>query len=177
MNTSQDPPPKPKSIAFPIINEKGNWRNTGKPQIASVANEPAAIIQKAQPYRAKHAPNPEPLTLLAGLNNKDKHRTIVPIATMPESFDQVGRIITSEKDVGFAVVRTDEPVEKDARLWMFQFSRTTYVKMEYHAVFEIVLDLGKFPNTSVQTHYPFGRLLGDIAEATNELVTSLKPFL
>ena len=96
---------------------------------------------------------------------------------MPESFDQVGKIITSEKDVGVAVVRTNKPVEKNAILWIFQFTKPTYVEMEYHAVFEIVLDLGGFKNTGFHTHYPFGRVLGDIHKETNKLVTSLNPFL
>ena len=75
------------------------------------------------------------------------------------------------------VVRTNELVKENATLWIFQFNRPTYVEMEYHAVFEIVLDLGGFRNTGVRTQYPFGRALGDISEETNKLVTSLNPFL
>ncbi len=176
-NTGQDPPPKPKSIGFPIIDLKRNWSSRGLPKIESIAEEPATLIRRAQPFRARHAPNPEPLGLLATLNNKDKHRVIVPMAIMPKSFKQVGSVTVNEPDMGFKVISTDQWVEKDATVYIFRFSKPTYVNMEFHGTFAIVLDLTGFKNVSVKTTYPSDRALTDIANEVRRIAVALKPYL
>lgn len=176
-NTEQDPPPKPTSVGFPIIHLKENWKSRGLPKIASIADEQVAIVRSAQPFRARHAPKPEPLGLLAALNNTDKHRVIIPMAVMPKTFHQVGEVTTDRPEVTFYPSSTGNPVEKDATVYIFRFSQPTMVNMQYDGTFAISLDLAGFRNVSINTTYPFDRLLNDVANEVQRIAIAMKPHL
>ena len=176
-NTGEDPPPRASSIAFPIIDLKPSWKQKGLPRIASVAPEPAEIIRRAQPFRGRHAPNPEPLSLLAALNNMDKHRVIVPMAISTESFTQVGDVIASADDVTLLVETTGQSVEQGATVYVFHLSKPTEVRMEYHGAFAIALDLAGLNNSGVHSHYPFDRVLNDVSAEVVRITNELWPHL
>ena len=153
-NIGRDPPPNPTSVYFPIIDIKANWNKSGLPKIRSIAAEPAQVIRKEQPFRARHAPKPEPLSMLSALNISDKHQVIFPMSVMPRSFEQVGVMQTSETDIAYQIIATGQPVQKDALVYVFKFSKPTYVNVEYVGTFPIVLDLAKIKNKSVVTDSP-----------------------
>lgn len=174
-NTGSEPPPHHRRVAFPIFDNADRFTEQGVRAIESLAEKPRTIIEDLQPYHRRHAPKLEPLSLLSWLSNTDKHQVVAPMAVVPESFDQQGTITVSHA-TNMEKIRTGEPVENDANLYIIRFDQPTVVKMQFHGTFNVVLDLGALTNAPEEGYVRFDRVLGAMWNETREVVTRLESF-
>lgn len=77
--THRDPPNKPQRLAFPIYQDKAEFKKNGRRNIDQLPSAAADLIEKIQPFNrdgspALNIPDRDPLVLLNNLSNADKHR-------------------------------------------------------------------------------------------------------
>lgn len=81
----QDPPSRPREIAFPIFKDEQSFVQNGRRCLAQMRPDAADLIGKLQPFRRdgspeQGAPEHDALVLLQQLNIDDKHR--IPLVTL-----------------------------------------------------------------------------------------------
>lgn len=74
-----DPPAQPKSIYFPISDDRAEFARNGNRYLQQLPEDVAILIEKIQPYNRDLPGEPklsesDPLILLQRVNNMDKHR-------------------------------------------------------------------------------------------------------
>jgi len=69
-----DPPKKPKIIKFPIIQNRKDFKDEGKPITDQMTQDAAEVIKGMQPFeQSENNPARNYLVLLQKFNNEDKH--------------------------------------------------------------------------------------------------------
>jgi hypothetical protein len=87
---SGDPPPKPKQVSFPAVDDSARYKAQG---LHAVSPRVAAVVELLQPYHAGNDAREHPLWALCELNNYDKHRqlhavnhvTLAPVVSLASS--------------------------------------------------------------------------------------------
>jgi hypothetical protein len=87
-----DPPPRPRDLQFPIIQDAKQYPNAIRsigPQLPKNIRE---LLEKIQPYQRSNpavegSPEHDPLTLLNWISNHDKHRMPVPFLIPPSKIE------------------------------------------------------------------------------------------
>lgn len=75
-----------RKIAFPIKRVRTEFNGELSSRLPGASRADIAVVRAHQPYLAgKRAASFHPLSLLADVNNRDKHRTVQPIWDIPES--------------------------------------------------------------------------------------------
>lgn len=110
--TGQDPPPKPKSIQFPITDDPDAFEKE-RYRISCLSADTQARIERAQPYHRLHVELPPLLGLVRDFNNLDKHRLLnVVVANVQQghlslTYEGLGNpTLTPEYDLGPIECRT-----------------------------------------------------------------------
>jgi hypothetical protein len=119
--SGQEPPPEEHRLQFPIADLEKNWKNV-KYHIDSLSDPVRALIQGEQPYKRRKGRELVSLSVLGALTNRDKHRTILVGASLPQGakFDFIG----PTQPVGLQkFVRWKEPAIDQAPLVTFVFDR------------------------------------------------------
>lgn len=84
--TVKDPPPKPKSLAFPIYQFRNDFEKNGWSKISQLPEAAAELVHKMQPFQRDGTeqfgkPEEDPLLMLQRLSNTDKHQ-LPPVALL-----------------------------------------------------------------------------------------------
>lgn len=121
--TGTDPPPKHKALAFVLLDDPAEWL---KQQWRLPGLTPAmrAAVEAVQPYQTALPDHTDVLRILTELDNVDKHRTIRPVAMMPEEAGIAGSFTGSwsanwflfvplEHEATIATITCDEGAEMD----------------------------------------------------------------
>ncbi len=77
-NTGVDPPPKVRSIQFPITISPETFQNE-RYRIASLRAGEQTFIERVQPYNRRHPQVPPLLGMLNEFNNRYKHRKMIAL--------------------------------------------------------------------------------------------------
>lgn len=152
--TREDPPPRPRDLQFPIIQDSAQYANAVKHIAPQLPEAVADLLERVQPYQrdkpdVEGRPELDPLVLLNWISNHDKHRMPVPFLVPPKEiqFSQTCEF-ASESDAAANVppdvvvhagplahgatlleYRTKHPVSKVAG----RFDITAQVAFETHA--------------------------------------------
>lgn len=125
LETKRDPPPRAKSIYFPIVTDPQHWLPKMRSQIPRVGGKVQDAIETMQPYHGGDDPTirnrvgEHPLELLATLNNADKH-SILPVLVVVMAQASVYAWhppIDAEFDadrIGDLMWKTDRALKEDA---------------------------------------------------------------
>jgi len=84
-----DPPPRPKDLQFPIIQDARQYENAVRNIVPQLPVGIAELLEKVQPYQRSRpevegSPEHDPLVLLNWISNHDKHRMPVPFLVPPK---------------------------------------------------------------------------------------------
>lgn len=90
--TVSDPPPRPRDLQFPIIQESRHYENAVRHIVPQLSGEIADLLEKLQPYQRSRSdvegsPELDPLVLLNWISNHDKHRMPVPFLVPPTEIE------------------------------------------------------------------------------------------
>ncbi len=81
-------PRQREAVYFPIYDERAKYNAALHRKLPGVRRADLAIVRLAQPYRRGARLRPSHvLTILSGINTRDKHRTIQPIWVQPTGVD------------------------------------------------------------------------------------------
>jgi hypothetical protein len=73
-----------RAVQFPICDTRAQFNNTLSRRLPGVGRAEIALIRHAQPYiRGVRSRHRHTLSILAAINNDDKHRTIQPVEALP----------------------------------------------------------------------------------------------
>jgi hypothetical protein len=86
--TASDPPPRPRELQFPIIQDFRQYKNAVREIEPQLPVGIAELLEKIQPYQrskpdVEGSPEHGPLVLLNWISNHDKHRMPVPFLVPP----------------------------------------------------------------------------------------------
>lgn len=84
-----DPPPNPRRIQFPIIQDLCQYQNVVRDITPQISSGIADLLEKIQPFQRNNpnvegTPDLDPLVLLNWISNHDKHRMPVPFLVLPK---------------------------------------------------------------------------------------------
>lgn len=87
-----DPPPRPRDLQFPIVQDSGQYANAVKHIVPQLPESIADLLEKVQPYQrgkpdVEGSPEHDPLVLLNWISNHDKHRMPVPFFVPPKEIE------------------------------------------------------------------------------------------
>lgn len=87
-----DPPPRPRDLQFPIIQDSEQYVNAVKHIAPQLPESVADLLEKVQPYQrgkpdVEGSPEHDPLVLLNWISNHDKHRMPVPFFVPPKEIE------------------------------------------------------------------------------------------
>lgn len=87
-----DPPPHPRDLQFPIVQDFGKYANAVRNIARQLPPEIADLLEKVQPYQrgrsdVEGSPEHDPLVLLNWISNHDKHRMPVPFLVPPKEIE------------------------------------------------------------------------------------------
>jgi hypothetical protein len=151
------------------------FESIGLDMIGSVEDAPGTIIKDSQPcYSRRNPREAHPLTLLARISNRDKHRVVVPMAVIPHTIESDSEIKVDE-GVGFlGIDYTDATLENGTVALTVRFDRPTRVNMDLGISTPITFDLIALGYS--EGFAPYGEVLNAIAEETDAILRALRPF-
>lgn len=87
-----DPPPSPRDLQFPIIQDPRQWLTAAGRIAPQLPQSIADLLEKVQPYHRSRphvegSPEHDPLVLLNWISNHDKHRMLVPFLVPPKEIE------------------------------------------------------------------------------------------
>jgi len=87
-HTGSEPPPRPRDLQFPIIQDSRQYENAIRQIVPQLPTHIADLLEKVQPYQrskpdVEGSPEADPLVLLNWISNHDKHRMPVPFLIPP----------------------------------------------------------------------------------------------
>lgn len=82
------PESKHRAVQFPIADERAAFNSSLRRRLPGARRADVGVIRRRQPYHySTRFQLPHYLTVLAALNNRDKHRTLQPIWVQPTRVD------------------------------------------------------------------------------------------
>lgn len=90
--TISDPPPRPRDLQFPIIQDSRQYENATRHIVPQLPIDIADLLEKVQPYQrskpdVEGCPDADPLVLLNWISNHDKHRMPIPFLVPPREIE------------------------------------------------------------------------------------------
>jgi len=90
--TRADPPPRPRDLQFPIIQDSLQYNSAERNIVSQLPEDIADLLDKVQPYQrskpdVEGSPQHDPLVLLNWISNHDKHRMPVPFLVPPSQIE------------------------------------------------------------------------------------------
>lgn len=90
--TVSDPPPRPRDLLFPIIQDSLQYKNATRHIVPQLPTDIAELLEKIQPHQrskpdVEGSPDADPLVLLNWISNHDKHRMPVPFLVPPREIE------------------------------------------------------------------------------------------
>lgn len=87
-----DPPPRPRDLQFPIIQDSRQYENATRQIVPQLPIGIANLLEKVQPYQRSNpdvegSPDADPLVLLNWISNHDKHRMPIPFLVPPREIE------------------------------------------------------------------------------------------
>ncbi len=126
------------NTAFPIFKHRAGFEKRGLGRIRYLAPRAQTVIERLQPYHAKH-PASHPLWLLEKLNNIDKHRRL--LVTLFTTVGASTHMPDGARQESFRWGRTSVLTQRKtivARYRCVTLDGSRRVKMEVHPGFEII---------------------------------------
>jgi hypothetical protein len=114
----RDPPRNPGAIAFPIYQDRSQFKKHGLGKLDQMPAEAASLIERLQPFQrdmpeVEGTPDTDALVLLQGLNNADKHRVPSVVFVAPVEIGTSCAVKFSSDEDAAANVPPDVTVSLD----------------------------------------------------------------
>jgi hypothetical protein len=175
-----DPPPKPKDIAFPIFDNREAYARNCKRYLLQLPAKAAALIESIQPY---HRDSPglkklsafDPLIQLQRMNNMDKHQAPSLALFAPKHMNHFGSVRFENAEAAKLNIPPDVviwggPLAPDVVLLEY---RTKHPLVEIGGDFQMQADLSVVCEQDI---YPFVELVRNLHHYVSLVVDQFIPF-
>ena len=121
--------------AFPIYTDWCEYKVLSPPQISGVPAPHRAVIEREQPYHWKDGADFHPLAVLKTLSNKDKHKTLIPLAI---AYD-IGFVSVTNAETQFIFTAEGKPIKHNTPVLGF-LARPQDPALEMHVTPHVSFD-------------------------------------
>jgi hypothetical protein len=131
-----------RRTAFPIFTDRCEFQVRGSPMIAGIPSPIRTSVENIQPYKTLLGnPDWDPLAILATLNNLDKHRTLVAVASKVD----VPWIGSDDADIRFLDVGDGRVMQEGTKVMAFTVNGPEAEKMHVHPDFAYEVQVEGMP--------------------------------